>query len=244
MVALRRLEHDRARAVAEEDAGRAVRPVDVAGQDLAADDEDVLGLARLDEAVGDVEAVEEAGARRGEVRRRGLRRAEVALHEARRRREEHVARDRPDEDHVEVFGPHVSALQRELGRLRAEVRELLPVRDDVPLLDPGAARDPLVGGVDELLEVRVAQDFLGTAAPVPTMRARFIESSLTRQALTSVASREWSSAIDDWIFSASRCRENSAANRMAFLMAFALERPWQMITHPLTPSIGAPPYSE
>ena len=28
------------------------------------------------------------------------------------------------------------------------------------------------------------------------------------------------------------------------VIAFALERPWQMITQPLTPSIGAPPYSE
>ena len=85
--------------------------------------------------------------------------------------------------------------------------------------------------------------FFGTAAPVPTTRARFIPYP-RRQALTREASREWSSAIDDWIFCASFWRENSAANRIAFLIAFALERPWQMITQPWTPSIGAPPYSE
>ena len=33
------------------------------------------------------------------------------------------------------------------------------------------------------------------------------------------------------------------ATRTAFLMALALELPWQMIKLPLTPSSGAPPYS-
>src|SRR5574341_2632405 len=33
---------------------------------------------------------------------------------------------------------------------------------------------------------------------------------------------------------------NSAATRIAFLIALALERPWQMMLTPLTPSNGAP----
>src|SRR5579871_4595913 len=37
---------------------------------------------------------------------------------------------------------------------------------------------------------------------------------------------------------------NSAATRIAFLMALALDRPWQMMQPPRTPSRGAPPYSE
>src|SRR5688572_604110 len=218
VVALRRLEDDGAGAVAEEDARRAVGPVHDAREDLSADDEDVLRLARLDEAVGEVKAVEETGARRRQVRRRRLRRAEVALDEARGRRKERVARDRPDEDHVEVFRGHVRALQRELRRLRAQVGELLPLRDDVALLDPGPRRDPLVRGVDELLQVGVRQELFrhgGAGA----------DDSGPVHALTRVASREWSSAIEDWIFSARPCRENSAANRMAFLIAFALDRP-------------------
>src|SRR5216684_8591725 len=36
---------------------------------------------------------------------------------------------------------------------------------------------------------------------------------------------------------------NSAATRMAFLMAFAFEDPWLTMTTPLMPSSGAPPYS-
>jgi hypothetical protein len=41
-----------------------------------------------------------------------------------------------------------------------------------------------------------------------------------------------------------RLRENSAASRIAFLIAFAEERPWPMMQHFLTPRSGAPPYSE
>ena len=37
--------------------------------------------------------------------------------------------------------------------------------------------------------------------------------------------------------------ENSAAMRMAFLIALAVELPWPMMQMPLTPSRGAPPYS-
>ena len=45
------------------------------------------------------------------------------------------------------------------------------------------------------------------------------------------------------IFSFTRPSANSAATRMAFLTAFALELPWQMVQTPFTPSSGAPPYS-
>ena len=37
---------------------------------------------------------------------------------------------------------------------------------------------------------------------------------------------------------------NSRATRIAFLIAFAFERPWQTMHPPFTPRSGAPPYSE
>src|SRR5579863_10038173 len=45
------------------------------------------------------------------------------------------------------------------------------------------------------------------------------------------------------IFSFTRPWANSAATRMAFLIALALDRPWQMVLTPFTPNRGAPPYS-
>ena len=67
VVPLMRLQDEGSRAVAEEDAGRAVGPVDEPGKDLAADDEDVLRLVGLDQAVGEVKSVEEADAGRRHV---------------------------------------------------------------------------------------------------------------------------------------------------------------------------------
>ena len=43
--------------------------------------------------------------------------------------------------------------------------------------------------------------------------------------------------MSTWLMAKSR------ATRMAFLMAFAFERPWEMMQPPLTPRSGAPPYS-
>jgi len=37
---------------------------------------------------------------------------------------------------------------------------------------------------------------------------------------------------------------NSIAWKIAFLIALALLFPWEIITHPLIPSRGAPPYSD
>src|SRR5262249_13520473 len=143
-------------------------------------------------------------------------------------------------------GLDVRALQGLLARPRAEVRELVSFGDDVPLPDAGPRQDPFVGSLDDLLEVRVGQDFprhggarAGDARPNHSLRDRII-----LYALTSLASRACSSAICAWIFSARCCLENSAAKRIAFLIALAEERPWQMMTHPFTPRSGAPPYSE
>ena len=46
------------------------------------------------------------------------------------------------------------------------------------------------------------------------------------------------------IFSFTLLSANSAATRIAFLMALAFDDPWLMMHTPLMPSSGAPPYSE
>src|SRR4029453_10513975 len=208
-------------------------------QDLPADDQPVGGLSGPDQSVGQVQGVEEADARRRDVGRRGPSRADVALHETGGRRKGHVPRDRADQDHVEVLGLDVGALQGQLGGARAQVREVLPVGCDVPLPDAGPGGDPLVRGLDQFLEIGVGEDLFrnGSARPNDLGAVHRLES----YALRRLFSRAWSSAICAWIKSARRRLENSAANLMAFLTALAEERPWQMITQPFTPSSGAPP---
>src|SRR5690606_16511328 len=90
LLALGAREHDRARAITEEDAGLAVLPIDESRERLGPDDEHVAEDARADETRADGERVDEAGAGRVEIERSRLRCAEPALHVDRGRRAHRV----------------------------------------------------------------------------------------------------------------------------------------------------------
>src|SRR3954452_22050591 len=57
-------------------------------------------------------------------------------------------------------------------------------------------------------------------------------------------SRLWRSLTLLMIFSSILLMAKLRATPIAFLIAFAFERPWQTMQPPLTPRSGAPPYSE
>src|SRR3954469_3774504 len=80
-----RLEHDRAGAVPEQDAGGAVRPVEDAREGLGADDESALVRAGGEELVGGRNAVDEAGAHRLQIEGGAVVDAEPGLYLRRRR---------------------------------------------------------------------------------------------------------------------------------------------------------------
>ncbi len=73
------LQHDRARAVAEQYACGTVFPVEQLAHGLRANQKDRLRLPRLDEIVGDRHAVDEARANRLHVERRAVLHAEPGL---------------------------------------------------------------------------------------------------------------------------------------------------------------------
>ena len=79
----RRRQHHGAAPVSEEDARPAVAPVDVAGQHVGSDHEDVFVFAAADEVNAVDDADDEAAARGGEVDGQGARRADGGLHRAR-----------------------------------------------------------------------------------------------------------------------------------------------------------------
>src|SRR4051794_951287 len=57
-------------------------------------------------------------------------------------------------------------------------------------------------------------------------------------------SRLWRSLTLARIFSSILLMAKLRATPIAFLIAFAFERPWQTMQPPFTPRSGAPPYSE
>ena len=161
-------------AVAEEHAGGAVGPVHVARQDLAADDEHVAAPCRdWMRPSARCRRVEEADAGRRDVGRRRPRRAPRL-----RWTRQDVAGNGMSPEIVPTrimsrsSGLTCARFSAISAGPRAEVGEVLAVRDDVPLPDPGARRDPLVGGLDELLEVRVREDLLRDGGAGPDDLAR------------------------------------------------------------------------
>ena len=102
LVVAGRREHDGARAVAEQNARRAIGVVDDARHDVGADDERVLDGAGRHHRPADAERVREPGTGRTEVEAPGLRRADPRLQQARRARKHHVGRRRADDDEPDV----------------------------------------------------------------------------------------------------------------------------------------------
>src|SRR5690606_6123165 len=94
---LGRLDDDRARAIAEEDASSAVGVINEPRQGIGADDEDAVVGPGLDELRADGERVDEPGARRAQIERAGVA-AQLRLDEARLRDEELVWGARADDD--------------------------------------------------------------------------------------------------------------------------------------------------
>src|SRR5690606_5482612 len=117
------------------------RVIERVAVDLAADDEDLLVLAGLDERVGHLEAVHEAAALLPDVVAGAAALAvdtELRLQEDGGAREVDVGRERPEDDAVDVLRLEPGVLEGALGRLEREIttRPGSVVRDVVTLLDP------------------------------------------------------------------------------------------------------------
>ena len=152
------LQDDGARAVAEEDAGVAVLPVDDGGELFRADDENGVVDAGGDELVGGDERVKEAGTGGADVIGGGAGGADLALDMAGGGGEGGVGCAGGDDDQVDGLGVNAGLLDRLLGGAGAHVGSAFTLVGNASFADAGAGHDPLVGGVDHLLQFRVGQD--------------------------------------------------------------------------------------
>ncbi len=156
---VRRHEHDRTCAVAEQHARAAIVPVEDARVDLRADDERVARRACRYHLVGDRERVHEPRAHCRDVEcRAAVPDAELVLHDARGRRKDHVGRRRRHDDEVDVAGLHARGRNGFARGVRREVGRRFAIGGDVALADAGARTNPFVARVDALRERLVGED--------------------------------------------------------------------------------------
>ena len=153
--------------VPEQHAGGAVLVVQDRGHDLGPDHQHALVGPALDELGPGGEGVDEAGAGRLQVEAPGPVGAQLVLHEAGRGGEGHVGGNGGDDDQLDLAGADAAALEALAGRPHGQVAGAGAGRGHVPLADAGAGADPLVRGVDDLLEVRIGHHPLGD---VPSQR--------------------------------------------------------------------------
>jgi hypothetical protein len=162
---LRRLHDDRTRTIAKQHAGVAVAPVDEFRDALGADDERAFDLARLDEFIDRRQRVDKTCTGRFHADRRAGGNSEAMLHEGRDIGKNQVRGRRTYRYEVDVFGSNVRGCHRLLCRLDTHVRRRLVRRDGVPAFDTRARANPLVGRVDDLLQVEVRKNLLRQVTP-------------------------------------------------------------------------------
>ena len=149
----------RAGAVAEEDAGVAIRPIGDRGQLFRADHEHRVVGVRGDELLRDFDREKETGAGGGDVETGGFGRADLGLNETGGRGKDHVRRGRRDENQIDFISFDPGLFHRGERSLGAHVAGVFVLGRDAAFLDPGAGGDPLVVGLDDLREIGVRQDF-------------------------------------------------------------------------------------
>ncbi len=152
-----RLHDHRARAVAEQDAGGAVGPVEDAREGLRPDHQRALEIAALQVLVGGRDREHEAGTDRLQVEGRTPSDAELGLNRDRGRWKRLVRRRGGEHDEIDGSGRQVRLFQRRARRGDPEIRSDFAFGRDVALLDAGALHDPLVVGFDEFRKLFVGQ---------------------------------------------------------------------------------------
>ncbi len=154
----RGFDQDRTGAIAEDDAGRAVGVVDDRRHGVSADDQDLGVSSGLDQLGAHLQGVEKTGARRGKVEAPGAVGAELVLNQAGGRGEEHVGRNRGDNDHLYFAGRDASLGKAAARCFHGHVTGRHAWLDQVALADAEALHDPLVRSVYHGCQIGVVED--------------------------------------------------------------------------------------
>ncbi len=149
--------HACAGAVAKQNRGAAIVPIDHRRQRVGADYEYALEVAGAHLCVRDLNRIHEAGARGSDVEGGDRRDAEAVLNLAGEGGEAVLGGNRADDDRVEIGGLEAGAFERGAARLNRDLRERLALAHRVAIADAGARADPFVGSVHVPLEIFIRQ---------------------------------------------------------------------------------------
>ena len=162
-----RLQHQCPGAVAEQDAGAAIVPVENAREGLGADHQSGARLPEPQRIVGGGERKDKPGAHRLDVEGRAPVHPQPRLHLGRGRREGVVRGGGRQNDQIEIAAVHAGAVERLLRRAHREIGGQLSGCGHAALADAGALADPRVGGVEAGGQIVVGHDPRGQIGAAP-----------------------------------------------------------------------------
>src|SRR5215210_1430298 len=230
------VEYDRPGAVTEEHSRGTIPRVDDGAHGVGADEQDPARRAGVEHGRSDGGSIGEPGARRREVHRARAWGPDLLADQARHRGHGLGSGRGAADDKVDRPAVYPGVLERLLRGLHGERRGVLSFRDEVSRLYPRTRRDPLVRGVEHVLQVAVGDD----PAPESPADADDPAGGAAVQADLPSATRE---------ICEERARCSSPVKpapvceipRIAFSTPLAREFPWPITTEPLTPSRKDPP---
>ena len=228
---VRRLEHHGASAVAEQDTGAAISPINDPGKGLRADDQRTLRCAGLDEFLGHGQRVNETRTHSLNVESGATVDIQTLLQQACGTGEDLVRCRGRQHDQVDILRGSARGLYRPARRLLGEITGRLPVDRDMPFHDAGALADPLVAGFDHGLQILIGEHLVRQVA------AGSGNACKPFHALADISSC-WPTR------SSIRCATSARTSFLAIAMAFSNARtsapPWLLTTMPRRPSRLAP----
>src|SRR5215210_6731821 len=203
---------------------------------VGTDEQDPARRAGVEHGRSDGGSIGEPGARRREVHRARAWGPDLLADQARHRGHGLGSGRGAADDKVDRPAVYPGVLERLLRGLHGERRGVLSFRDEVSRLYPRTRRDPLVRGVEHVLQVAVGDD----PAPESPADADDPAGGAAVQADLPSATRE---------ICEERARCSSPVKpapvceipRIAFSTPLAREFPWPITTEPLTPSRKDPP---
>ena len=101
--------------------------------------------------------VKESRAGPGKIETPRVRSAEAILHQTRRSGKQHVGSHGRDDDQIDIDGRRLGLFEEFLGCRGRQVRRRHTLLRDVSFTDAGPVANPLVAGVDHLLQVGVRE---------------------------------------------------------------------------------------
>ena len=227
---LRRFEHHRSGAVAEQHARRAIGPVEQPGMRVGADHQRAADAAGAKELLGDSQGIDEARAHRLHVERGAPARTEARLQAAGGRRVDAVRGRRAHDDEVQRRRIDLGRLERAARCALGEVAGGFRLVDDVALADAGAFPYPRIAGLHAPREFGVGDDAVRKA------RSGAGDSRIDHTASFSTSTDAMCSLMRSGTFFLISATASTIARRKATTSAL----PWLLITIPRSPRKLAP----